>query len=89
MLVTEPSRLWSKAESMKRLSRFEWVQENHRCWERRAPAAQLPENHKGTHTGQKVMVGSVLLFQGTSKLKEKETETTVLKHAGNSLRTEC
>ena len=42
-------RLWSKAESMKRLGRFEWVQENDGCWESKH---QRHNRHKTTREVQ-------------------------------------
>lgn len=83
-------RLWSKAESMKRLGRFEWVQENDRCWESKHQRHNCQKTTREAHMGQKVTVGVFYCFKGTSKLKEKETETIVLKPVlQGSLRTEC
>ena len=57
---------------MEKLGRFQWVQQTRQMLVEQAPAAQLPENHKGSANWAKCDHVNILMFQGHFQVKGKK-----------------
>lgn len=69
---------------MEKLGRFQWVQQTRQMLVEQAPAAQLPENHKGSANWAKCDHVNILMFQGHFQVKGKKK-----KKNGNYILKKC